>query len=50
MKRRLCETENERAADHIKLGQLRKQILATVEGYDFASDQAYREAVLAIDF
>jgi len=50
MKRRFWKTENERAADHKKLGQLRKQILATVEGCVVASDQAYREADLAIDF
>ena len=50
MKRRFWKTENERAADRKKLGQLRKQILATVEGCAVASDQSYREADLAIDF
>ena len=50
MKRRFWKTENERAADRTKLGQLRKQILATVEGCAVASDQSYREADLAIDF
>ena len=50
MKRRFWKTENERAADRKKLGQLRKQILSTVEGCAVASDQSYREADLAIDF
>ena len=50
MKRRFWKTKNERAADRKKLGQLRKQILAAVEGCAVASDQAYREADLAIDF
>ena len=50
MKRRFWKTENERAADRKKLGQLRKHILAKVKGCDVASDQSYREADLAIDF
>ena len=50
MKRRFWKTETERAADHKKLGQLRKKILAKVKGCAVASDQSYREADLAIDF
>lgn len=50
MKRRFWKTEKERATDRKKLGQLRKQILSTVEGCAVASDQSYREADLAIDF
>jgi hydroxymethylpyrimidine pyrophosphatase-like HAD family hydrolase len=50
MKRRFWKTENERTTDREKLGKLRKRILSTVKGSAVASDQAYREADLAIDF
>jgi HAD superfamily hydrolase (TIGR01484 family) len=50
MKQRFWKDESERASDRKRLEQLRKQILATVEGCAVASDQAFREADLAIDF
>ena len=50
MKRRFWKTEKERAEDRKRLGLLRKHVLAAVEGCAVASDQAYREADLAIDF
>ena len=50
MKQRFWKTEPERLEDQQKLEQLREQILSKVEGCAIASDQAYREADLAIDF
>lgn len=50
IKQRFWKDENERASDRKRLAQLRKIILAEVEGCAVASDQAYREADLAIDF
>jgi len=50
MKQRYWKDESERAFDRKRLEQLRKQILAKVEGCAVASDQAFRQADLAIDF
>ncbi|MEC8980913.1 MAG: HAD-IIB family hydrolase, partial [SAR324 cluster bacterium] len=50
IKQRFWKDENQRASDRKRLAQLRKIILAEVEGCAVASDQAYREADLAIDF
>ena len=50
MRQRYWKNENERAADRKELEQLRKIILDEVEGSSVASDQAFREADLAIDF
>jgi hypothetical protein len=50
MVRRYWKTDVERIADRKKLNELCKVILAAVPGAKIASDQAYREADLAIDF
>jgi hypothetical protein len=50
MLRRYWKSENERAEDRKKLEKLRLEILARVPGCRVASDQAYREADLAIDY
>jgi HAD superfamily hydrolase (TIGR01484 family) len=44
------KTASERGADRKKLDQIRDEILRAVPGAAVASDQAYREADLAIDF
>ena len=48
--RRFLQSESEREEGRRKLAVLRRQILAAVPGAGVASDQAYREADLAIDF
>ena len=50
LKQRYWKDESARASDRKRLEQLRKIILAKVEGCAVASDQKYREADLAIDF
>lgn len=50
MLRRYWKSESERAEDRKKLEKIRRRILAEVPGCRVASDQAYREADLAIDF
>jgi HAD superfamily hydrolase (TIGR01484 family) len=48
--RHYARTEDQRAADRKRLNDLCSRILAEVPGSAVASDQAYREADLAIDF
>lgn len=43
-------TEAERATNRAKLDRIRKEVLASVPGCAIASDQAYREYDLAVDF
>jgi len=50
MKRRFWKSSKKRYADRKRLKSLQKNILSTVKGCKIASDQAYREADLAIDF
>jgi HAD superfamily hydrolase (TIGR01484 family) len=50
MQRRYWLNEDERKAARVKLNQLAQSIPVTVKGSAIASDQAYREADLAIDF
>ncbi len=50
MQRRYWLDEGERKAARVKLDKLAQSIPATVKGSAIASDQAYREADLAIDF
>ena len=50
MHRRFLQSEQVRAEGRRKLDALRERILAEVPGCALASDQAYREADLAIDF
>jgi HAD superfamily hydrolase (TIGR01484 family) len=50
MVRRYWKTEAERRADHTRLQQIEKTILARVPGCRVSADQPYREADLAIDF
>ena len=50
MKQRFWKSKKERTTDRKLLDQLQKKILAKVEGCAVASDQAFREADLAIDF
>ena len=50
MLRRYWKTADERKKDRKKLETIKKEILAKVSGCQVASDQAYREADLAIDF
>jgi len=50
MHRRYWKTEKQRAQDRIRLQELKEEILQKVPGCGIASDQAYREADLAIDY
>jgi HAD superfamily hydrolase (TIGR01484 family) len=50
MLRRYWKPEAERAADKRRLETIREMVLAAVPGCAVASDQAYRETDLAIDF
>ena len=50
MIRKYMKSVTERAADRERLNALQSEILAQVSGTAIASDQAYREADLAIDF
>lgn len=50
MIRRYWKSAEERAEDRLRLDRVRDRILAEVPGCAVASDQAYREADLAIDF
>ncbi|MFQ5467057.1 MAG: HAD family hydrolase [Kiloniellaceae bacterium] len=50
MSRRYWRTHTERRDDRIKLDRIRQRVLKEVPGAGVASDQAYREADLAIDF
>jgi len=50
MVRRYWKSAEERRQDRIRLSELRDRILKEVPGAAVASDQAYREADLAIDF
>ena len=50
MIRRYAKTAEQRATDKTLLEAVRKEVLRDVEGCAVASDQAYREADLAIDF
>jgi hypothetical protein len=50
MIRRYWKPENERRADRSRLDAILQHVLKTVPGSRVASDQAYREADLAIDF
>ncbi|MEW6333404.1 MAG: HAD-IIB family hydrolase [Thermodesulfobacteriota bacterium] len=50
MVRRYWKTEKERKADRRKLDGIRREILKCVPGCAVASDQAYRETDLAIDY
>ncbi|MEE8203901.1 MAG: HAD-IIB family hydrolase [Alphaproteobacteria bacterium] len=50
MTRRYWKSAEERAADRRRLATLRDDILAAVPGAAIATDQAYREADLAIDY
>jgi len=49
MIRRYWKSEDERRADRARLARIEADILAAVPGARVASDQAYREADLAID-
>jgi HAD superfamily hydrolase (TIGR01484 family) len=44
------KTPEQRAADRLKLNTIRAEVLNKIPGTAIASDQAYREADLAIDF
>ena len=48
--RRYWKSEKERTADRKRLEKIQNKILTTVKGSAVASDQAYREADLAIDY
>ena len=48
--RRYWKSKKERTADRKRLEKIQKKILTTVKGSAVASDQAYREADLAIDY
>jgi len=48
--RRYWKTATQRHADRLALDRIRETVLETVPGCAVASDQAYREADLAIDF
>jgi HAD superfamily hydrolase (TIGR01484 family) len=50
MVRRYWKTEKERLEDRMRLDAIQKAVLKSVPGSRVASDQAYREADLAIDF
>ena len=50
MIRRYWKPEKERLADRKRLNAIQQQVLKLVPGARVASDQAYREADLAIDF
>ena len=50
MIRKYMKSRTERAADRERLNALQSQIISLVPGSAIASDQAYREADLAIDF
>lgn len=50
VRRRYFKDADQRSDDRRKMDQLRDKILASVPGCQIASDQAYREADLAIDF
>jgi hypothetical protein len=50
MIRRYWKSEKERAADRRKLEKIKHEALKKIPGCRVASDQAYREADLAIDF
>jgi hypothetical protein len=50
MRRRYWKTEDERKEDRKKFDAIKEEILNKVSGCQVASDQAYREADLAIDF
>lgn len=50
IRRRYWKSERERKDDRKRLEKIRKQIITTVKGCALASDQAYREADLAIDY
>jgi HAD superfamily hydrolase (TIGR01484 family) len=50
MTRRYAKTAAERTADRARLDAIRGEVLREVPGAAVASDQAYREADLAIDF
>ncbi len=50
MLRRYAKDAAARSADRLKLDRIRDEVLASVPGSAVASDQAYREADLAIDF
>src|SRR6185503_4381988 len=50
MIRKYMKSPTERAADREKLNTLQSLIISQVPGAAIASDQAYREADLAIDF
>ena len=50
MKRHYWKPESKREEDRKRFEQLRKKILSAVKGCAIASDQAYRESDLAIDY
>jgi HAD superfamily hydrolase (TIGR01484 family) len=50
LSRRYAKSETERSADRERLNGIRDKILKAVPGAAIASDQAYREADLAVDF
>ncbi|MBN1829415.1 MAG: HAD-IIB family hydrolase [Deltaproteobacteria bacterium] len=50
LKKRFLDNDDVRAGKRQRLQQVREKILAAVPGTAVASDQAYREADLAIDF
>lgn len=50
MQRRYFKPESQRKADRRKLEKIKQEVLKEVPGCQVASDQAYREADLAIDF
>ena len=50
MQRRYFRSEGQREADRRKLEKIRLEVLEKVPGCQVASDQAYLEADLAIDF
>jgi HAD superfamily hydrolase (TIGR01484 family) len=50
LKKRFMDTEALRRENRTRLGEIRKEVLATVHGTALASDQLYRETDLAIDY
>jgi hypothetical protein len=50
MRRRYFKTEQQRAADHKKLENIKREILDKIPGCRVSADQHYREADLAIDY
>lgn len=50
MLRRYWKTQQDRRADRRKLDSIKREILKNIPGCAVASDQAYREADLAIDY